>query len=121
MVGEGMLGLVPSASDTSTDQTLPEIGLAVAGLACDGLLVLGVPVAVFGPRFARQSWPGGKVVVCIPTDRTPAPRPFLETGAMKHVLAKDCQEPRRLVHAFEADRTRWQLDQSRRPRSQGLH
>ena len=52
-----------------------------------------------------------KVVLGIPADGTSTATPFLETRAMKHVLAEDGEEAGRFVHAFKADGTGWELDQ----------
>lgn len=43
------------------------------------------------------------VILCVSTDGTTAAFPFLETGAVKDVLADNSQKTSGLVHAFEAD------------------
>lgn len=85
-VGECVRGIVTSTANAATDQTEPEVEICMADITfvyrgrerqitvficpCDTTTNVVVPISI----------------LCESTHWTPTPFPFLETGAVKHVL-----------------------------------
>jgi hypothetical protein len=87
---KGVSAVVAATANRAADQTGPEIPIGVADTALGRFLITicrGIPLA--------------KVVLRVPTDRTPAAFPFLETSAVEDVLTDDCEKACCLIHSFE--------------------
>lgn len=94
-----MGGVVSAASDITTDEADPEIGVGVT----DGTFVETYVVCLTCAVVCSLAQ--ANIILRVSAYGTARPSPLLKTRAVEDVLAKNCKEACRFVHTLQAYRT----------------
>ena len=88
--------IVAAATNRTADEADPEVGVGVA----DGAFVEASLAAFVGRMTVGSVVEEGKKGVCVSAYGAAGAFPFLETGAVEYVLAKNSEEASGFIHSL---------------------